>query len=603
MQSSSEQGRNMLYDNVSRRSFLKLSGATAAVAGLGLAACGNSGSTGSTKDGTTATDTGTEPQNGSPATTSPDQLPLPEKGKVYTNPKDRSEMKQGGTVVIPAGEVGPNWNYYSTEGNTVEMHTYWMYYMPDIVLADATLTKFTPDPNFITNISSSTDSGKLVVTVDFNEKAQFNDGTPIDYRALAAVWTVMNGKSDKYMPAATDGYDKIESVERGSSDKQAVITFSEPVYPYEPIVSQILHPDGTDPEKYLSWNNNPHAEWGYGPFPVDSVDETQVTFVPNPNWWGEAPMVDSVQYKQMDSQALFNAFKNGEVDCTGTAASGSAEMLSNFTSMDDATVRRADSLSVACIEINTARGVLSDIAVRKAFCQSCDPSTIRAVVWQGVNWDEETPGSLLVPSWADGYENNMPDDVYSLKSDERTSAAKKTLEDAGYTMGDDGFYAKDGTKVSFSFTTFGDSNTVKNRAAAIQTMAKNAGIDVEIDAKPASAFSTTLASGNWDICLFGWSSSTTYVWNAPQIYGSTSSSNFTQYGTAELDAELAKIVSIEDPTEQKKALNEAEKKALESYAFLPLFSGPDVIVTKATLANFGPALFETFEAKNLGWEA
>ncbi|MDD6706107.1 MAG: twin-arginine translocation signal domain-containing protein, partial [Olsenella sp.] len=40
----------MLYDNVSRRSFLKLSGATAAVAGLGLAACGNSGSTGSTKD-------------------------------------------------------------------------------------------------------------------------------------------------------------------------------------------------------------------------------------------------------------------------------------------------------------------------------------------------------------------------------------------------------------------------------------------------------------------------------------------------------------------------------------------------------------------------
>ena len=50
-------------------------------------------------------------------------------------------------------------------------------------------------------------------------------------------------------------------------------------------------------------------------------------------------------------------------------------------------------------------------------------------------------------------------------------------------------------------------------------------------------------------------------------------------------------------------MNEAEKKALESYAFLPLFSGPDVIVTKAKLANFGPALFETFEAKNLGWEA
>ncbi len=591
----------MVFDNVSRRSFLKISGSAAALAGLGLAGCGSS-DTSTTKDGTTATDTGVEPQNGSPATTALDQLPLPEKGKTYDNPKDRDELQQGGSIVFPAGEVGPNWNYLSTEGNTQEMHTYWEYYMPDIILTDATLTSFTPDPNFITNLSSSTDSGKLVVTVDFNDKAKFNDGTPIDYRALQSTWTVMNGKSDSYMPAATDGYDKVESVEAGTSDKQAVVTFSEPVYPFEPIVSQLLHPAATDPEAYLSWNNEPHAEWGYGPFTVDSCDSTQVTFVPNPNWWGEAPMVDSVQYKQMDSQALYNAFKNGELDSTGVAATGSNEMLSNFTGMEDATVRRANSLSVACIEINSTRGVLADEAVRKAFCQSIEPSTIRAVVWQGVNWDEETPGSLLVPNWADGYENNMPDDVYGISSDKRAETAKKTLEDAGYTQGDDGYYAKDGTAVKFSFTTFGDSNTVKNRAAAIQKMAKDAGIDVEIDSKPASEFSSTLTSGNWDICLFGWVSSSSYVWNAPQLYGSESSSNFTHCGSADLDAELAQVITIADSAEQKKALNEAEKKALKSYAFLPLFAGPDVIVTKATLANFGPALFKSFEPKNLGWE-
>ena len=213
--------------------------------------------------------------------------------------------------------------------------------------------------------------------------------------------------------------------------------------------------------------------------------------------------------------------------------------------------------------------MLTDENVRKAFVQCLDIPTLRSVVFQGVNWEEDVPGSLLTPVWADGYENNMPDDVTSLTTaDERTAAAKKTLEDAGYALDDDGYYAKDGTEVAFSFTTFGDSNTVKNRAAAIIKMAKDAGIKIDQDAKPSSEFSTTLTSGSWDICLFGWVSTPTSVWNGPQIYGSDSPSNFTHLGSADLDAELAKIISIEDHTEQMKALNAAEKKALASYGFV-----------------------------------
>ena len=592
-----------MSSSLSRRSFLELTGSAAAVAaGLGLAGCGNSSSSSSSSGSSASSDV--EPQAGSPATTPLDQLPLPEEGKTYNNPKDYDDVQDGGELVLPAAEVGPNWNYLSVEGNTVEMHNYWLLYMPETVHSDATLSKFTPDPDFIANLSSSTDSGKLVVTVDIADKAQFNDGTPIDYRALQSVWTLMNGKNDSYTPSATDGYDKIESVEQGTSAKQAVITFSEPVYPYEPIVSQFMHPDATNVDTYTNgWNVNPHPEWGYGPFTIDSVDDTSVVFVPNPNWWGDKPKLDKITYKQMEAQALYNAFKNGEVDATGEPQSGSSEMLSNFSSMDDATIRRSNSLAVYNIEINTTRPVVSEVAVRKALYQCIDPATVRSVIWQGVNWSEETPGSLLVPNWADGYEDNRPDDVKSLNSaDERTAAAKKTLEDAGYAMGDDGYYAKDGAKVTFGFTIFGDSNTTKNRAAAIQKMAKDAGMDIEIDPKPSSEFSTTLTSGDWDIVLFGWQSSNTYMWNAPQIYGSTSASNFTHAGSAELDAELAKIVTVEDPAEQSKAMNEAEKKAQESYAFIPIYSGPDVVVTKKNLANYGPSLFESLKPVAIGWE-
>ena len=595
----------MQMHNLSRRAFLGASGV--ALAGLGLAACGGNSSDGgsSTDSGATGTDvTGVEPQNGTPATTPLDQLPLPEKGKIYNNPQERDNVQDGGKLILPAGEVGPNWNNLSVEGNTVEMMTYWSFYMPsNLMIWSATLDKVEPNPDYIDSVEASEDSGKQVVTVKFNKDAHFNDGTPIDWRAFNAIYTVMCGENEEYTPAATDGYDQIESVAAGADDKECVITMKNPIYPVEALLGTVIHPDCADPTVFNEgWNNEPHAEWGAGPYTVDSVDDTQVTFVPNPEWWGNPAKLESVQYKQMDSQALFNAFKNGEIDATGAAASGSQEMLSNFSTMDNAEVRRANSLSVANMEINATRENVADIAVRKALMQCIDPATLRTIAFQGVNWDEENPGSLLIPSWRDGYENNLPDDVKNLGSaEERTAAAKKTLEDAGYTLNGD-YYEKDGKQVTWGFTTFGDSNTSKNRAAAIQKMAKDAGMNVEIDNRPASEFSTVLTGGDWDTVIFGWSSSVTAQWNGPQIYGSESFSNFTHMGSAELDEELGKVISIADPKEQIAALNAAEKKAMESYAFVPLYCGPDVVVTKQGLANYGPALFQTVLPEDIGWQ-
>jgi peptide/nickel transport system substrate-binding protein len=124
----------MSVSNLSRRAFLGMSGSAVALAGLGLAACGSDSTSSDNANATgtaNSTDvTGTEPQNGSPATTPLDQLPLPEKGKVYNNPLDRDQIQDGGTLTLPAGEIGPNWNYLSIEGNTQEMHNMWDWYMP-----------------------------------------------------------------------------------------------------------------------------------------------------------------------------------------------------------------------------------------------------------------------------------------------------------------------------------------------------------------------------------------------------------------------------------------------------------------------------------------
>ena len=587
--------------SVSRRTFLGVAGgAAAALAGLGLAGCAKEGGSGGAGSAT-----GASPQNGVPAPTPLNQLPLPEKGKTYNNPKSRDQIKDGGTATFPVAEVGPDFNYFSVNGSTVYIKWFWLCYNSAVVpfRCNATASKFEPDPNFVDSSSVKEVDGKEVVTINIAEKATFNDGTPIDWRAVEAAWTVNNGKNSDYTPASTDGWSQVESVTKGDSDKQAIITFSQPYYPYEALVG-FLHPSAATPEVFNNgWKMNPHNEWGCGPFVVDSVDEAQITFKRNPKWWGDVAKLESITFKQMEAQAEFNAFKNGEIDATELGQQGTGEMLSNFQGMDKVEIRRSDSKSITCLEVNTTRDVLVDIEVRKAFMQCINTETILGIVYQGVNWKEDRLSSLSILPWMDGYEDNLPQDVSAnITADAQIAAAKKTLEDAGYELGSDGYYAKGGKQVAFGFTTIGDSNVTKNRAAAIQKMAKDAGMNITIDNKPSSDFSKTLVGGQWDVFLLGWSVSSATYNNGGQLFGSTSESNFTHAGSKELDAKFLAVTGIEDHAKQMKVFNEAEKEALKSYAFIPLYSGADVIVCKKGLANWGPALLLDIVTENVGWE-
>ena len=523
----------------------------------------------------------------------------------HPQPKSRDQIKDGGTATFPVAEVGPDFNYFSVNGNTTYMKWFWLCYNSAVVpfRCNATASKFEPDPNFVDSSSVKEVDGKEVVTINIAEKATFNDGTPIDWRAVEAAWTVNNGKNSDYTPASTDGWSQVESVTKGDNDKQAIITFSQPYYPYEALVG-FLHPSAATPEVFNNgWKMNPHNEWGCGPFVVDSVDEAQITFKRNPKWWGDVAKLESITFKQMEAQAEFNAFKNGEIDATELGQQGTGEMLSNFQGMDKVEIRRSDSKSITCLEVNTTRDVLVDIEVRKAFMQCINTETILGIVYQGVNWKEDRLSSLSILPWMDGYEDNLPQDVSAnITADAQIAAAKKTLEDAGYELGSDGYYAKGGKQVAFGFTTIGDSNVTKNRAAAIQKMAKDAGMNITIDNKPSSDFSKTLVGGQWDVFLLGWSCSSATYNNGGQLFGSTSESNFTHAGSKELDAKFLAVTGIEDHAKQMKAFNEAEKEALKSYAFIPLYSGADVIVCKKGLANWGPALLLDIVAENVGWE-
>ena len=140
----------------------------------------------------------------------------------------------------------------------------------------------------------------------------------------------------------------------------------------------------------------------------------------------------------------------------------------------------------------------------------------------------------------------------------------------------------------------------------MQSMAKDAGIKLNIDNHPASEFSDIVTSHKFQILGLGWSASDPYGYSSSgtQIYGSTSESNFSFVGSEEIDQELAAVGQIEDTDEAISAFNAAEKKALALYAQVPYDNGPVITAVKQGLANYGPSGYQGLNPhwENIGWQ-
>ena len=349
------------------------------------------------------------------------------------------------------------------------------------------------------------------------------------------------------------------------------------------------------------WVNDPHNEWAAGPFIVDSFDDSQVTFTPNPNWWGDEPKLDKVVFKQMEDTAKINAFHNGEIDAVDAST---ADKLETVRSMDDVQIRIGYTKSTNVLTYNATAESLKDTAVRKAITQGFDQETWAKIRYQGMDYESPQPGSECMLIFQDGYEDNLPEDSHY-----DVDAAKKTLEDAGYTMGGDGYYTKDGNTLSISYTYFSDNATQTAMANAYQKMMKDIGVDCEIVNLDASKFSDTLISKSFEVLAMGWAASDPYGYSTSgyQLYGSDSASNYTFIGSDEVDEMMRQPSTMSDTAAAIAEFNKAEKAAFELYGTIPTDVPPTYMAVKKGLANFGPAGFANcnnaiWHTENIGWQ-
>jgi len=511
------------------------------------------------------------------------------------NPLERDQIKDGGELTLPIGEVTEQSN--ASHGNAVvDTNTLWYWYNPQLMLADGDGTPH-PNPAYLTNVSAEEVDGKTVVTYDLNPDAVFNDGTAFDWHVFENTWKMSNGENPDVSINATDGYDLIESVTAGESDKQVVVTFKQPYPWWQALFSVPLHPAVADAQTFNEgYLKNPHPEWGAGPYKVDQFDYNSgtVSFVPNEKWWGEKPKLDKVTYRQMESQATINAYQAGEVDAVEIT---NKDHLAVAKTVKDTTLRATLRPSNYLVTLNAKTPTLEDVKVREAVFTGINRETLAQVRFNGMDYTENLPGSFALFQNQKGYQDNFGG-LVTYDQDK----AKQLLDEAGWTEGSDGIREKDGKKLTLRYVTFGDSQLVKSTAAAMQKMLKDIGVDLQVAERPSSDFSKVIAEREFDVLTSGFTSYDPYgVAYFKQVYASDSELNKSGTGTPEMDKKIAELQQLPTQEEQIKRANELEKEALQQYGIMPYVNGPQLYATKNGLANYGSYAFALVPKENIGW--
>jgi peptide/nickel transport system substrate-binding protein len=522
------------------------------------------------------------------------------------NPQPRENLQQGGELRIPVPNIAEQLNYFHGDGDA-RVTQIGTWFRPQVLLMDPDGT-IKPNPAYLDDYSFGVEDGKTVLHFKVNEKAVWNDGTPIDVTAFKATWEAQNGENEEYVPNATDGWKEIESVEAGENDRDVIVTFKGEFAWPEMVYSQLLHPAVNTPELFnTAFLGDWHPEWGAGPYTVEDYDKTGgvVTLVPNDKWWGEKPLLDKVSFIQMEPTAAVNALRNDEVDMAET---GSAELLAQVEGLEGVKTYKGQATANAIFTLNAANPVLAELDVRKAIFEAISIEQVKEIVFNGLDYTEEPAGSLTLFSFQPDYFNALEK---AGRKDGDTEGANKLLDDAGWVAGADGIREKDGQRLSLTFPVHSDTETARARSLAVQAQLKEVGVEVNVDQRPSSDFAEDYNTQNGDLFFLNFTSSDPFgaAWFC-QLYCSDSGLNLSGTGTEEIDTMIhEELETISDPVEQTKKAMEMEAEIFaKTWGIIPVLNGPEIWTVKAGLANLTPEpyvgldLFGITPVENVGYE-
>ena len=516
---------------------------------------------------------------------------------VSFNPKDRSELKEGGELRLAFEGIPKNFNPFNTNGYTSGAIA--IQAAMNSAYAGGYKYDYTGKPSlntdYITEYKAETKNGVQTVTFKINPKAKFNDGTPIDIESVRAAHRIFTAPAGEYQVTDAPMWKQVKSVEENGDKFSVKVTMEKPYYPIDGgfVISTFIHPALVDKKLFNDGLvDKPLDKYWAGPFKVENWDTSQKSLIltRNDKWWGQKPLLEKISIRSLGEAASLAAFKNSEID---VISASSHNVYADVSKMSNIDIRKGTALGVSDYELNPDK---IPLPVRKAIVAGINREQIQKIRFEKIGWNEKAPGSMCFLPLQEGYKDSYPTEIGE-------DVAKKILEDAGYKKDGD-FYAKDGKKASYELFTFGDDQDVKTTSHFFSDQMKKIGIELKIVNRANSELTKVSTERSYGIKSAGYGITTNPVDSAYYFYRSEINNGHGK----ELDSLADKMMATEDYKKQLEIATELEKRHLAEVAiYIPVSNGPNYQACKKGLANYGPRLFATSAYDpdvwiNAGWE-
>ena len=453
----------IINKGMSRRSFLGLTGSVAAVAGLGLTGCGGS----SSDEGSAASSTDSANRGGGVITA----------GSAYA-PSSFDPASTGSAVGL-----GANWHV--VEGlYGIDYHDY------------STFNELaTDDPK-------SVDDTTFEVTI--RKGAKFSDGTEVTADDVVASYTAC-AASATYAPF----FQPFESIEAKDASTVTVKTKVPNFSLLKDRLAIVRVTPATQTEE-----DRAKQPIGSGPWMYDSISDTEITLVPNPEYNGEYAAEDKkIQYSILtDPTARVTAQQEGSTLVMELVTADAVDQLESAGCKID----NVQGFGTRFIMFNVAKEPWNNVKVRQAVMYALDTEKMVSNTFAGL----ATAASCYLPKSFTNYHEAST--VY--KTDAKK--AKKLIEESGITPG----------AITLRTT---DNEQIKGMAAQVKNDLDAVGINTTIQSEASSSlyanntyvedpqFDAVLAPGDPsvfgndpDLLMNWWYGDNTWTHSRTQWFGS-----------------------------------------------------------------------------------
>ncbi|HEY2579621.1 MAG TPA: ABC transporter family substrate-binding protein [Streptosporangiaceae bacterium] len=521
-----------------------------------------------------------------------------------TSHSNTGAVKSGGTLTYALDEDVSGFNTL-LEGDNEFVLT---------EILDQTLPRvFTVQPNlkpalntqFVTS-AAVTKTNPQTVVYKINPKAVWSDGVPINASDFIYNWHAQSGNpafqdvgGKHFLPASTSGYSQIKSVTGSNGGKTVTVVFSKPYGDWQGLFSQsnplipahIAAKGGFDAGFQ---NFGPAVQVSGGPYKIQSYTKGEnLIEVRNPRYWGPAGKLSKIVFRFIlsDSQEP-PAVQNGEVNMVNPVIA-SIPFLDTVKSIQNFTVSVQPSLEFQHLDFNEANPYLALASVRHAIAYGTNrQEMISRIVTPLTTAIKPLQNRLIMPT-----EAGFTDTSNGLGAFD-PAKAKQLLQQAGMTMGSDGYFhpstgPEKGQDFSLNVSTTSGVEVRSEIEQLFQANMKAIGVKINIQNYSANTlFGTIGPKGEFDIIEFAWVISPFKSANE-SIYCSFTDAancqnNWDHSADPKVDSLFTQALSTLNVTQATALYNQIDGLLWSDMVTLPLFQNPDLYGWSSSYGNIIP---------------